>query len=150
MGERLCYECLANRAEGRKLCTACGEVKAFDAFYAGNDRDGLAEQCRRCTLERARKRNAEAHVRERARARKLAEKYGLTLDDYQGMLVEQCFRCRICGRPHDPKGKQLVVDHCHATGVVRGLLCALCNSAIGYFEEDPTRMASAIAYLEGR
>lgn len=52
--------------------------------------------------------------------------------------------CAIC------KGttSTLCIDHDHSSGVVRGLLCSNCNTGIGLFKDDPTRLSNAIAYLE--
>ena len=72
------------------------------------------------------------------RASKLKERYGITLEEYDTMLLEQNGGCKICGSP-DPKrkgSKHLVVDHCHDTGAVRGLLCYRCNVGLGNFEDD--------------
>jgi len=75
----------------------------------------------------------------------LRNKFGLTLEDYDRMLADQQGGCAVCG---DPPGKAaLHVDHCHDSGVVRGLLCFRCNSAIGNLRDDPVIVASALAYL---
>ncbi|MFE6126701.1 endonuclease VII domain-containing protein [Streptomyces sp. NPDC056437] len=71
-------------------------------------------------------------------------KYGLQPGQYARMLEEQNGLCLICRSPHP---KPLHVDHCHATGKVRALLCDLCNRGLGYFQENPDRLASAIKYL---
>lgn len=66
------------------------------------------------------------------------------------MLVAQNGGCVICGSP-SPKRKgsvHLVVDHCHKTGAVRGLLCYRCNVGLGNFEDDPTLVAAALEYLK--
>lgn len=65
------------------------------------------------------------------------------------MRERQQGRCAICGTPEGdtPKGR-LHVDHDHKTNVVRGLLCSLCNTGIGQFKEDPSRMLAAIEYLK--
>lgn len=76
----------------------------------------------------------------------LRKRYGITLDDYQKRLAEQGGRCAICR--NEPDDKYLAVDHCHATGIVRGLLCTRCNAAIGLFHESVASMASAIEYLD--
>lgn len=71
-------------------------------------------------------------------------RYGLTIADYRDMLVGQAGRCLICLQV---PVSDLVVDHDHATGVVRGLLCSACNSALGMLRDDTTRLSSAIRYL---
>ena len=80
------------------------------------------------------------------RARVLQQKYGLTLDDFRDLLVGQAGRCLVCLRvpPTD-----LVVDHDHATGRVRGLLCQRCNRMLGQVDERPDILRSAIRYLGG-
>ena len=72
--------------------------------------------------------------------------YGLTLQEYGDMLLDQGGGCAICDSPPTEGGK-LVVDHDHATGAVRGLLCGTCNSGIGMLKDDPRLLASAIMYL---
>ena len=61
--------------------------------------------------------------------------YGISLEDYERMLIDQGGKCAICGSL-DPRAKRehFAVDHCHTTGKVRGLLCIPCNTAIGQYE----------------
>lgn len=68
-------------------------------------------------------------------------RYGITLDDYERMLEWQRGCCAICGEE-----KELVVDHDHVTGEVRGLLCRGCNFQLG-FVEQPGWLAKALSYL---
>lgn len=76
--------------------------------------------------------------------------FGISIEDYDRMLAEQGGVCAICEKPElNRKSKTLSVDHNHKTGQVRGLLCSICNSALGYFKEDVKIIESAIAYLEG-
>lgn len=83
-----------------------------------------------------------------ARAGALMNMYGLTLMEYDRMLAEQDYHCAICPcLPVNAPKQRLNVDHHHATGTVRGLLCANCNIALGHFREDPELMRNAIAYL---
>lgn len=71
--------------------------------------------------------------------------YGMTLDDYDRMLDEQGGGCAICGK--EPKDRRLHVDHCHETGIVRGLLCFRCNFGLSYFGENAERMKRAYEHL---
>lgn len=78
----------------------------------------------------------------------LIQRYGLTLKDYDDLLAHQGGVCAICKRPPRAKiHKHLYVDHDHKTGVVRGLLCPGCNSAIGQFADDTATLHIAIEYL---
>ena len=73
--------------------------------------------------------------------------YGLTPEVYNRMLEEQGGVCAICSQP-EPRCQGLSVDHDHNTGVVRGLLCSNCNTALGLFIDDPDRLARAATYLK--
>ena len=93
------------------------------------------------------------HVRNHRRKMDRKRWYGLEHDDYLKMLEKQNNVCAICCKPEsvvNPSGetKPLSVDHDHATGKVRGLLCSACNQAIGLFKDDIKTLQSAILYLE--
>lgn len=76
----------------------------------------------------------------------LKKRFGMTPDDYMRMLDRQNGVCGICGRTNGQK--KLCVDHCHATGRVRGLLCTKCNKGLGIFDDDVTRIVRAAEYLK--
>jgi hypothetical protein len=76
----------------------------------------------------------------------------LTSEDYAALLLDQKGVCAICGKvngltKHNGQ-HQLVIDHCHGTGAVRGLLCYNCNLGLGNFKDDPGLLKKAIRYLE--
>ena len=74
--------------------------------------------------------------------------YGLTLDDYNNLLLKQNGRCAGCNElPDGSYNKSLCVDHDHATGVVRGLLCQDCNSSLGHVKDSITTLKNLITYL---
>ena len=83
----------------------------------------------------------------------LRKAFGITVEEYDAILVEQGGACAICGfKPTYAggytHGKNLAVDHDHATGRIRGLLCDLCNRAMGQFKDNADVLRKAIAYLE--
>lgn len=82
----------------------------------------------------------------------LKKNYGMTASEYETLREGQNSRCAICGFDETVaiRGKRLslAVDHCHASGRVRGLLCTACNRALGGFKDDPSILRAAIAYLE--
>lgn len=87
------------------------------------------------------------------RAWNLKRKYGISVDEYDQLLVEQNGVCAICRSKESHvyksgKLKDLSVDHCHSTGKVRGLLCVKCNRALGYLDDSIERINRAITYLE--
>jgi hypothetical protein len=80
--------------------------------------------------------------------------YGITVTEYNEILLSQQGVCAICSKPEtsiDHRTKQirnLAVDHCHSSGKVRGLLCSRCNVAMGQLKDDITVLQSAISYLQ--
>lgn len=78
----------------------------------------------------------------------LKRKYGITLADYERMLVEQKGGCAVCsGITPYGRGDRWHVDHDHKTGKVRGLLCSRCNTALGLMQDSVTVAESAAQYL---
>lgn len=75
--------------------------------------------------------------------RRLKHEYGLSEEDYNNLHVQQNNQCKICGITP----KKLVVDHCHTTGRVRGLLCHNCNTGLGQFKDNTQFLQLAIKYL---
>jgi Autographiviridae endonuclease VII len=88
--------------------------------------------------------------RDAARNSTLKRLYGIDLAQYNRMLSDQGGCCAICktGVPGGKGGRWFHVDHCHATGQVRKLLCSSCNAALGYFKDSPTVVAAAVLYLQ--
>lgn len=83
---------------------------------------------------------------ERERQRRFRT-YGITEAEYDAMLASQDHRCAIC-QTDTPTAKGWVIDHCHESDMVRGILCGPCNSAIGLLGENPRVIADAAAYVK--
>jgi len=80
---------------------------------------------------------------------RLKGRYGITSAEYDQMLKEQNGKCAICGSGKDEnRGNFLSVDHCHKTGIVRGLLCNMCNRGIGMLQDDVSIVTKAAEYLK--
>lgn len=77
------------------------------------------------------------------------KQYGLTEEQYDAMVVAQEGRCAICrcAEPGGNGGKHWHIDHDHATGRVRGVLCSECNTGLGKFKDDPNLLEAAVRYL---
>lgn len=80
---------------------------------------------------------------ERALRHKLKALYGLSLETFKVISDFQKGKCKIC-----KKNEKLVVDHNHATGFVRALLCKSCNSGLGFFKDSPEILIVASEYLK--
>lgn len=117
---------------------------------------GLCRSCYRNTPEFQRIRHAYymAHrdafqaqgEKRRAAGGRVKQLYGLEPSSYLAMVDAQAGLCAICGR--EPGKKGLCVDHDHATGRVRALLCARCNLALGALKDDAALCRAAARYLD--
>lgn len=109
---------------------------AYAKRRAATDPEFVAYQTKR----RREYRQAHAEAAESYRRKHI---YGLTHDEYVAMFSAQKGRCAICREPH----QKLHIDHDHATGQVRGLLCRGCNHMLGNARDDPDRLTQARLYL---
>lgn len=79
-------------------------------------------------------------------AKSLKTHNGMTPETYAVLLARQNGVCAICRG--DTKGRgRFHVDHCHQTGIIRGLLCAKCNLLLGHADDDTKLLRAAIHYL---
>lgn len=147
-----------------KICSKCKEEKAKISFPKRKDsKDGYGGKCLVC--EKAYRtgyylNNKEAaylqstlwHKSPKGKARgrviHLRTKYGITPEIYTELFELQKGYCLICNRHQTELKRTLVVDHCHNTCTVRGLLCSSCNSAIGLLQDSSNITRAATAYLE--
>lgn len=121
--------------QGKKICKDCKQVLSLDQFYRHpNGVLGRQSYCIPC-------------MSARSRTNFYRRTYGITPAEYDRMSEAQGGKCRICGLECST-GRRLAVDHCHATGRVRALLCMLCNRALGLLKDDPNLMRIAAAYVE--
>ena len=84
--------------------------------------------------------------KDRAKAARLKKQFGLTLEEWNSMLIDRAGRCDIC---EEPMTAHLgpCIDHDHSTGKVRGMLCETCNTAIGKLPSGQLLRMAAL-YLE--
>lgn len=137
-----------------KLCIKCNKKKPLSAFHNKKAaKDGKQSRCKECNSKSARTWQAENPDKFRKNwekqygsRKKRAAKYGLTIEEFDLMTETSKGLCKICSNP--PK-KWLVIDHCHTTGKVRGLLCESCNLGLGIFKDNPILLQNAIKYLAG-
>lgn len=134
---------------GTRVCRACGERKPMGDFYWTSNRKHRVRGCAPCVVVRARTLREEnrTEVTRRAFVKNLRESYGMTEQDYRTLWDAQGGQCAVC-RTDLNRVRAPHVDHCHESDEVRGLLCFLCNTAIGKMRDDPALLRSAAEYLE--
>lgn len=120
-------------------CKACKNKASYEAQKL--DPEKLKTKSR----EAGRRYRAKPQFKSMERVRQLRYHYGISADEVARMMKEQGGKCKIClSTPSDT----LVVDHCHESLIVRGLLCRKCNAAIGFMNDDIKLVRRAVAYLE--
>lgn len=149
-----------------KTCSRCKEDLPTNKFYKDSTRkSGIYPQCKDCAAKgkkassskdpefaQKRRRYVDRYrakhpdrIKAADRKQSLRRKFDISVEYYDALLLAQNGICKICGR--EPGERLLAVDHCHTTGVVRGLLCGQCNVALGMFGDDIKLLQAAIEYL---
>ncbi len=135
----------------QRTCRVCGQEQPITEYYKTgrkNDKnpDERHHECKTCT--KARLKDSPSQAPERKRELHLQRTYGISPEEYNQMLLKQEGKCSACPATEaGGKHNVFVVDHCHRTGKVRGLLCKDCNIVLGIMQDDPSRFANLITYL---
>lgn len=145
----------------QKNCRKCGESKPVSDYYSQpSNLDGLNGQCKSCVKSRIHNWQKKNRSKKNEYNRRWKEKYPehaklvqfrsslkcnykLSTDEYLSMVTSQHELCALCN-----KKRKLLIDHCHKTGKVRGLLCYACNTALGMFKDDVGLLFKAVEYLK--
>lgn len=143
-----------------KVCRGCGVEKPLDSYYHSGGKP--TARCRGCHAEAGReyRRKHPERVREAKKKYRMGkgkkseahrrQRYGISAEEMERMCEAQGGGCAICGAHISAhNGCATHVDHDHSTGRVRGILCRLCNPALGAFRDDPSLLRKAADYLEG-
>ena len=143
-----------------KICSKCKQGKPLKDFgWVVKGKSPRRPDCKLCNSKKSQnyyRRNRETCL-QKARAYRGTKKgrrntkagnlrkYGLTIEQREEMYVNQKGICPICG--DFVLNKNMQVDHNHKTGEIRSLLCARCNSLLGWIEPNPKLTQPALDYL---
>lgn len=128
-----------------KICRKCGENKPLDDFYRNKmGADGRQSWCKSCHRTRWGDYGSDDAVKERRYEAQAQRKFDVRLGELKSIRDAQHGKCLGCFAD----GK-LQVDHDHASGRVRGLLCGNCNKILGLAHDESATLLNLWAYLEG-
>lgn len=155
--------------ENMKICACCKEEKPSTSFHKKQStKDGLHNYCKPCVAKKNKEwvlNNKERHKNtcsnwykaNKDKANKRSTEwhyqtyYGISYSDFLTLANTQNNKCQICSVDltfgTEKKATKAVLDHCHTTGKIRGVLCSACNTALGKFKDDTLILSEAINYL---
>lgn len=138
-----------------KICKKHGQLSAVQVYKRYKNKNWLS--CRICTKERNDRFNLNNPVRKEYKKNFYLKRDGtkITKENYFELLEKQNGLCSICFKTESiinstkvSRIKRLAIDHCHETGIIRGLLCHKCNVSLGAMDESIEILQSAINYLK--
>jgi hypothetical protein len=137
-----------------KTCTTCNTEKSLSEFFKdGRNKDKHNRQCKPCfkayqnkwideNKDKKAKSNASWYYR---------TKHNITYEEFIERAAKQNNKCALCSidltfdKIQDSKA---VMDHCHTTGVKRGVLCYACNLGLGKFKDNIEALQKSVNYLK--
>lgn len=160
-----------------KKCSNCDKTKPLDDFYKSKRlSQGRRAWCKVCErdqhkqwvdenpdkvaeIDRRYNQNNKSKVKAKIKAwrrrnpnivnaKRLKKRYNIDMSQYRAILNKQNHCCAICKKHESEVALALHVDHNHANGKVRGMLCASCNQALGLLKDNPDLCRLAAIYIE--
>jgi len=148
----LCKQCMIEKNNPKKICKICKKEKLLEDFVkvTSRCRNERRDICKDCARQLAKNHGVTEERKAIVKNAKLKATYGITLEQYNTMIVNQGNRCKICNKSfiNEDKILRINIDHDHITGKIRGILCSKCNSILGYASDNITILMNAVKYLE--
>jgi len=135
-----------------KRCNDCGISRPLTAYTKQKRQNGtfgymaICKECH-CIVQAKRYQTYTLEQKLQKKSKFLQRKYGITIEQYNEMFNKQNGKCAACNKHQSELVKALVVDHCHISKKVRGLLCPGCNLALGNTHESPERLENLASYI---
>ncbi len=131
-------------------CVNCTKENSIKRFENGDVKEWIQKNREKVNASNRKRYNLLSLEEKRKRNRKQQiSLYGLTVEQYDDILIQQNCVCAICGKPEKSSSKGVLsIDHDHTTGKVRGLLCDTCNSGLGHFYDSIDLLQGAMLYLK--
>jgi DNA-directed RNA polymerase subunit M/transcription elongation factor TFIIS len=127
--------------KNRLVCPKCSRRYAIEHYHS-KPKKILTEQ------QKARKKKHKSNIRPSGLTNQkvyaMKQRYGITEEEFVAIREIQKNKCPICSKELT---SDALVDHCHTTGQIRGILCRKCNFAIGLLEDSQETLNRAILYL---
>lgn len=121
-----------------KVCSKCKIEQPLTNYHRKGAR--LRSECKSCKAAYSKQYSKRPEARKAAKDAAKRYRYGLTQDEVE--TLNSLERCAIC------HGEAQVIDHCHHTSRLRGVLCHSCNQTLGKMHDSPALLRRAAEYLE--
>lgn len=130
-----------------KKCTKCGVEKPLSEFHKHKSgKNGIRAQCKNCRYPPRKKKTPE-ETKHYIKSTAFERRWGFPIEHFNTMLEKQKHKCLICNKIFE-NSKKSHLDHCHTTGIIRGILCTNCNIGLGHFRDNIDLLKSAVKYLK--
>lgn len=128
--QKVCEDC-------KTKCSTCGTKLTEENQDRRSKEARKAFRCKSCVAKGVRETPGR---KDWQKDYDLKRRYGISVEDFKNMSKDGCMLCN--------SSDKLVVDHCHETGVVRGVLCGKCNTGLGMFQDSYELLSKASKYLK--
>lgn len=145
-----------------QVCRVCGIEKPLEDFHYTRKKPNREKRCKKCNhaYHRERRRHkvkgsprsndmglGDLPLVDRRRYYRIRSKYGLSREDFDSLMESQDNKCASCRDQLNKEPYPYVIDHCHNTNKVRGILCSQCNLALGLLYDSEERIQNLLDYL---
>lgn len=149
MTENPCSKCKIGKRQHNGWCSPCNKAWATIYRKSAKSKEYHSKWNKEAGKEYFKKSRLKYTIKNPEIRKKyhFKYKYGISLEERNGLLAKQNFKCAACDENFKSfSSKDIHTDHCHIRGEIRGILCAPCNMALGMMKENSQRIMRLAAY----